>query len=329
MRVLIVGAKTNGVTYHRLFMPYGQIERTTDIEFFATPQIDTITIQEVESFDAIIFNRNISQKFDPAPIYVKCKAAGTKLILDIDDHWNLYPGHVLFSHYQQTNSALCCIDQLKDADFITTTNGYLRDEIIKLGIDKKKVTICRNAIDSEEKQFKQEFTKENKMFWQGSTTHALDLELLSDIEEPITLGGYFYSDEWFNMCAKIKQPLIKNNLPVDEYMNLYNETSIALIPLKDNKFNRSKSELKMIEAGWAHKAVVVSDVEPYRVLIDNGVNCFVAKSKADFKKYSELLLKNEDLQVNLAGELHELIKSRYLIENVNIRRLDILEQCRK
>jgi glycosyltransferase involved in cell wall biosynthesis len=245
--------------------------------------------------------------------------------MDIDDYWHISPGHPMYTFARKTNFAQCCIDQLKYSDYITTTHPYLRDYIIKEGIPKKKVFVCKNAIDPLESQFAQKFNYGNSIMWQGSSTHAMDLELLSDIDQPITLCGYVYSEEWFEMSSKIKHPLKKDHLSMIEYMNHYQETGISLIPLKDNKFNKFKSELKMIEAGWASKPVIVSKIHPYKMISNHMINCLEASTPDEFKKYTELLIKNPQLQEDLRGKLNEEVKSKYLIETQNEIRQEILK----
>jgi len=327
MRILLVGHFNNGVFYHRLQIPYNALQSQGHSVLKATSlqwEGGMVSIEELKEFDVIVFNRNISDILDPSPIFAKAKIAGVKIIMDLDDHWDIAPGHPMFSFSRKTNYAKCIQDQLKYADHITTTHAHLKDQIVKLGIDKRKVTICRNAIDPNEVQYNQDYTVENKLMWQGSSTHAMDLELLGEIEEPITLCGYQYSDEWFEMSSKVKHPLKKDMLNVDEYMNHYHDTSISLIPLKNNHFNKNKSELKMIESGWAKKAVIVSDIHPYSNLSNHMVNSLVCKDKPDFKKYATMLLNNVSMQNDLSSKLHEDIRKRYLIETVNERRLEIL-----
>ena len=328
MRILLVGSHNNGVYYHRLFIPYQALSRNGH-EIMCTLTIDGITLEECKQFDAVVFNRNISAKFDPFPVFALLKLAGTKIIMDLDDYWDISPGHPMYQYARKTNFAQCIVDQLKHADFITTTHAYLRSFIVKEGIPKSRVFICKNAIDPLEGQYNQDYSYSNDLFWQGSSTHAMDLELLSEIEQPITLGGYHYSDEWFEMCSKIKWPLKKDALPMQEYMNLYRNTGISLIPLKLNKFNRFKSELKMIEAGWASKPVIVSSIHPYSIISDHMVNCVVAHNSADFKRWTELLLRNENLQDDLRFKLNEDIKTKYTIDKPNALREEILNLCQR
>jgi len=326
MKVLLIGSKTDGVYYHRLYIPYNRISLDTDIEVMATHTADGITLQEAKQFDAIIFNRTISQKLDPFPIFAICKAAGTKIIMDIDDYWYAPKGHPVREMWVKTNFSKCCEDQLKYADYITTTHAHLKSEIVKLGIDKSKVFVCKNAIDPKEPQYDQEFNYRSGLMWQGSSTHNNDLALLSEIEQPIILCGYHKSDEWEAMVKNIRKPKLRGGLPVDSYMNHYQDNSIALIPLVNNKFNRFKSELKMIESGWAKKSVIVSGIHPYVNVAKHMVNCAVA---GDFKFYVNLLQSNQNLQDDLRGQLHEDVLNKYLIYKQNEIRLEILSKCQK
>lgn len=322
-RILLIGQHNNGVFYHRLYVPYNALSRQGfDVQM--TRAVNTITLDECKQFDIAVFNRNIDpDTFDPSPIFAKFRAAGCKIIMDIDDLWDIAPGHPMYSYARKTNFAGCCMDQLKYADHITTTHAHLKSQIVKLGIDKKKVTICRNAIDPSQDQYAQTFTKTDRLMWQGSSTHAMDLELLKDIEHPINLCGYSYIPEWFEMCEKVQQPIIKDALDVVRYMNHYNDTGISLIPLKDNHFNRNKSNLKMIEAGWANKPVICSNIHPYNTLADNMINCITAKTPQEFKSRTNMLLANQNLQDDISGKLHEQIKTHYLIDKVNERRIEL------
>lgn len=324
MKILLVGTNTHGVFYHRLYVPYNALSISEGWEVLSTPSVDTITIEECRMFDVVVFNRNISDKFDPSPIYAKFRTAGTKIVMDIDDYWHISPGHPFYFYSRKTNYPKCQEDQLRFADHITCTHLLLKDEIVKLGIDRKKITIVRNAIDPDQPQFAQDFKFGNKLMWQGTPTHGLDLTLLSEIEQPITLCGYQYSDEWFDMCSKIKNPKTMGALPVNSYMNHYQDMGIALIPLKNNKFNRYKSELKLTESGWAKKPCIVSEIHPYTNLAKHMVNSIVAKTPADFKRYVNILSSNFNLQDDIRENLHEEVKKNYLIEKVNERRLEML-----
>ena len=138
MRILIVGDRDNGVHYHRLKIPYlAMVEH--DVMFINTLEgVDDdgneamISVAEAKQVDVVVFNRNISMRFNPSPIFATLKKAGVKIIMDIDDHWDISPGHPMYSYARKTNFSQCCIDQLRYADWITCTHSYLKKQIVEL-----------------------------------------------------------------------------------------------------------------------------------------------------------------------------------------------------
>ena len=59
--------------------------------------------------------------------------------------------------------------------------------------------------------------------------------------------------------------------PITSYAYHYDNMDIVLIPLRKDFFNESKSPLKLIESSIKHKAVIISDVEPYTNIIKSAV----------------------------------------------------------
>ena len=54
-------------------------------------------------------------------------------------------------------------------------------------------------------------------------------------------------------------------LPVTSYAKNYSYFDVLLAPLKNHIFNRVKSQLKVIEAGFKHKAIIASSIGPYTI----------------------------------------------------------------
>ena len=53
--------------------------------------------------------------------------------------------------------------------------------------------------------------------------------------------------------------------PVTSYAMNYSKFDISLAPIKNHIFNRMKSQLKVIEAGFYKKAIIASEVGPYTI----------------------------------------------------------------
>ena len=119
-----------------------------------------------------------------------------------------------------------------------------------------------------------------------------------------------------------------HHLPVDQYMSTYNGMGICLTPLERTKFNSCKSPLKMLEAGWAKKPVIVSGVMPYTLIAKDGDNCLTAYTPEAWKRAIDIMLKNPEYADDLRHNLHEDIKDNYLIDKVNKTRIEIIENLK-
>ncbi|MCR4307036.1 MAG: glycosyltransferase [Candidatus Berkelbacteria bacterium] len=113
---------------------------------------------------------------------------------------------------------------------------------------------------------------------------------------------------------------------VYHYGEMYNEIDVALVPLLPNKFNKCKSELKIVEAGHMGKAVIVSDTEPYNKFIKDGVNGILINSNRnsiDWFCAMRRLIKEPELRKDLAAGLTETIKEHFDIDKHNERRYEL------
>ena len=57
--------------------------------------------------------------------------------------------------------------------------------------------------------------------------------------------------------------------PVTSYASNYRLFDVSLAPIKNHIFNRVKSQLKVIEAGFYKKALIASNLGPYTIDLKN------------------------------------------------------------
>jgi hypothetical protein len=102
--------------------------------------------------------------------------------------------------------------------------------------------------------------------WAGAQQHLGDLELL---EEVVRETAHQVDWVFFGMCPEFLHPYVKeihNPVTFGEYpeklatLNL----DLAVAPLEYNRFNNSKSNLRILEYGALGWPVVASDIAPYR-----------------------------------------------------------------
>jgi glycosyltransferase involved in cell wall biosynthesis len=114
--------------------------------------------------------------------------------------------------------------------------------------------------------------------------------------------------------------------PIDSYMNIYQGKGICLIPLENTPFNACKSNLKMLEAGWAKKPVIASGVHPYTTIGKDRKNCLFAYTHKAWVQSISYMLENPNFADDMRIELHEDVKNNYLLENVNQTRINLIEK---
>jgi len=115
--------------------------------------------------------------------------------------------------------------------------------------------------------------------------------------------------------------------PVISYAKNYSKFDISLAPIKNHIFNRMKSQLKVIEAGFYKKALIASNVGPYTIdlkhALKNGQftdgNALLVNehnNHSDWTKNIKKLVENPNLITDLGEKLYETVKDRYDLNKV-------------
>ena len=112
------------------------------------------------------------------------------------------------------------------------------------------------------------------------------------------------------------------------YAKLYDLVDVSLAPLIPNEFSQCKSELKMIEAGFKKKPIIVSNIAPYTILADKYNSIMVNHQSRNEGWYFAMrkLIREPELREDLAEQLYEDVKDTYHINTVNKKRKQLLEK---
>jgi glycosyltransferase involved in cell wall biosynthesis len=119
--------------------------------------------------------------------------------------------------------------------------------------------------------------------------------------------------------------------PVDSYARNYSNFDISLAPIKNHVFNRMKSQLKVIEAGFYKKALIASNVGPYTIDLKHAMkngeftdgNALLVdehKNHSDWSKFIKKLVDNPNMITDLGERLYETVKDKYNLNNVTHER---------
>jgi len=315
IKIAVIIRNINGVSYHRLLMPFAKMKRDYGIEIVVLLNKDDEFFNNLEGVTHVVYNRNISGLMQPEETYLKLKAKGIKVICDVDDYWELNKKHPMSYYYEKTNLTKCVIKNLKLADLIWTTTPILADKIRPYN---KNIVIIKNALDPLEKQYAYEdLTLDfDTFFYSGGSTHLRDLKLL---------GSAFDNETFFVKTPKLPKRMkgIKVQISdIQEYAKDYQDCGICVIPLQENTFNSCKSELKMIEAGHFAKPVMVSAIDPYTLLATNKNSLKVYNN--EWASAIKKIKGNHTMQVDLGLKLKEDITIKHDLAKENEKRLQSL-----
>ena len=112
------------------------------------------------------------------------------------------------------------------------------------------------------------------------------------------------------------------------YGKLYNLIDVSLVPLVPNMFSACKSELKLIEAGFMKKAVIVSNVKPYEGIAtkDNSILVNYNRNGIDWFIGMRNLIQDRNRVEDLGQAMYETVKDKYHIKTVNVERKQIFDK---
>lgn len=121
--------------------------------------------------------------------------------------------------------------------------------------------------------------------------------------------------------------------PVTSYAANYRWFDVSLAPIKNHIFNRVKSQLKVIEAGFYKKAIIASNVGPYTIdlkhalkngeLTDGNALLVDEVRSADWGKYMKKLIQNPNMAYDLGQRLYETVKDTYDLNKVTKDRAEL------
>lgn len=165
-----------------------------------------------------------------------------------------------------------------------------------------------------------------------------------DYEKIFTNNYKIVSDDYRNYLEKFVQSPFENEMdesylrvwtkPVTSYAKNYSKFDVSLAPIKNHIFNRVKSQLKVIEAGFYKKALIASNIGPYTIdlthCLKNGNfvdgNALLVdenRNHSDWTKYIKKLLDNPNMARDMGERLYEHVSKNYDLNIVTKTRAEL------
>ena len=363
---MVTQQNETGLTYHRQSVPHRHLQANySEYIVDITYDVSEATKEQLSEYQIVSFLRIVDTQFRTEQIIQNCKDAGCKVVIDIDDYWNLNPTHELYKAYSDNKIPEQTIAGLKNADWVTTTTEHFADKIREYNTN---VTILPNSIYDFEPQFNPEPTYSDRVRFGyiAGVFHVPDAKLMyegmKEVHKKIKkdkyqfcLGGFsnnesykfiefMFSDQYKALTNDYREYLAKyseedNHIgdsqnykrlwgkDVFNYARLYNDIDVALVPLVENSFNSCKSQIKIIEAGWFKKPVIASNVMPYTIDCNKKNSILISPGKnKDWGIAIKSLILNPNKADDLAEALHQHVKANYNMDKVNVVRNELYKR---
>lgn len=191
IKILFYNLDSAGVNYFRTLTPAMEIERNHSDEFYVeiNPELnfqDPNIADYLKSFHIIHYHRQmLPDSKQMVELAKELRKSGTLLMVDIDDYWKLHRKHPFYALSIEKKLYEPIIDNLKIADYVTTTTDIFAKEI--RGITKKdNVGVFYNSIDPTwMKQFQNNWQPDPnglvRITYMAGSSHMVDVEQLRGV----------------------------------------------------------------------------------------------------------------------------------------------------
>lgn len=349
---IVYPPKANGVSLYRLEIPHQKLDELygKHYTFFSTSAINEMTEDELSIIDLFIFNRTWISVLKGVEITANVlRKYGAKIILDMDDHWELEKGHAFYEEYQKTNMTDVIKEHIKYADACIASTKYLAEEVL---LHNSDVTIIENCPSDFYEQFKQNPTQSSvlRFGYFGAGQHWEDVQTMEHSMVQLAFDNFLNKKYKFYLAGFHEHNLMSHKyenifsaygenknygriqaVDVYSYMQGYNYIDVSTAPLKNTKFNTFKSELKIMEAGYMGKTIIASKIPMYVDCIEHGVDGFLVNEnrKSDWYKYMRELILNPNMAKEMAQKLEIKVRERFDINKCTERRHNLYQRLKK
>lgn len=252
-----------------------------------------------------------------------------KVIYDTDDNlWSVSADNPAAKAYADIREGFSVCASACDLITVTTPSlrSALRTQIPDL---KAEILVIPNAIDFKLLRPPVVPRDDGKVIigWAGSDTHNNDvkeawsalprileenpnvyLELVGGSRPPSSIDGH-------------PRVTYRPWLPVGEFYNRLSTWAwdISLAPLDNNRFNRSKSCIKMLEASATHCTCLASDVQPYNEFCSLGgdeLKWLLVSRASEWHTKLSILIQDAARRKQIAGQMLLVARKFYDIETI-------------
>ncbi|OHB81170.1 MAG: hypothetical protein A2W31_04995 [Planctomycetes bacterium RBG_16_64_10] len=323
LRVCFLRSDSQGPGFYRSIQPTGALNTHTQTVRASTTE--WLSVAFGQPYDIIVASR--MNRADIVEMLMRLQAGGKQIVYETDDNLEAIPEWNPVKAYYTEEMYRAWRFMVEHADGVICSTEPLRQA---LGAPKK-TTVCQNGIDPEMWPMKVHNAvnvsplgpARVRVLWSGSHTHQADLSVvvsaiqrvLAKIPEvdfvwmgfapteflAASIGGDGKARRCIDPQYRTRMTYV-DGVPVTQYPAKVASLGgdIAIAPLVDCEFNKSKSALKVLEAWAMGIPIIASPVQPYADTVTHKVNGILANSTGEWFDAIRHLVRDAEERQRLA-----------------------------
>lgn len=314
--MLFIGASWSGCAWYRLHVPGAQLKALG----YEVVLDSVLKPEDVDHFDVIVFQR----QFQPEALAAirSANAAGKLTVFELDDDvWSLTPTNPGYAAWADPIAVRGLVDCIRAAQLVTTTTPALAEKLKRFN---PAVRVLRNMLPLEGWDYpspREQCDDRVVLGWAGSSSHVEDLALLDGTVQQIldahpNAEFVYAGGPEASLFAPHDRITRLDATDIHRYPTILEHFHVGLIPLVDNAFNRSKSDLKFVEYGMQGIPTVASKVEPYLQSVKHSENGFLATNSKDWMKFVSRLIESAELRREIGARAQQYARTRTIDKGI-------------
>jgi processive 1,2-diacylglycerol beta-glucosyltransferase len=338
LNILSLISGYDGCGFYRVQTPGKYLNKCDDIHYKITTEYN---LQNIEWADLIVLQKQSNPK--AIPFIEHALSRGKKIVTEVDDdYFNIPTWNPAHKHYQDKADDVSIFYKKSHALTVTTEhlahqlstfnqNSFVIPNYIDFNyIDKvsknpnksrniKFLDKTNNVLDKDYcfKLMNERFT----IGWGGSPTHLKDLEQATDAlikicQENKNILVVMMACTTDRIIKEIPsdQLLLIAPVPIFLYYDILSsiKLDLAICPIEDNIFNRSKSNLKFLEFSSFGFPCVASNVENYaKTIVNKETGILVDNTDSSWFDGLKNMVEDADLRLQIKKNAISFVRDNY------------------
>lgn len=286
---------------------------------------------DIEKIDFLYVFRIYSESI--LALVDKAKRLGIPTLFETDDNYfalEFINGEPV--HKKSENKVLSSI--VKKVDKVLVYSNFMYDLCLNMN---KNVELLNTYQIVKKSEIKDNSTKVRKIGFMGSLKKDLDFQVVVPAIEKLLVE---YDDVLIEFFGFVPVELLNNprvssydfNPDYESFIGTFTKRNwtIALAPLANTDFNKSKTNNKYREYSAARYPGVYSNIETYSLCVIDGVNGLLVDNKEEsWYQGIKKLLDNDNLREEIRNNAYKDIKNNYSFVEYTVYKHDILIELAK